>query len=670
MSNIQWLDWGQEAFDRAREQDKPILLDIGAAWCHWCHVMERTTYSDPSVAELIAEQFVPVRVDTDAHPEINSRYNRGGWPTTAFLTADGDLLGGGTYYPPAQMKMVLREYSKFYREHRGTIHEKIEEIRSAELAQAAEEGQEEVGVDTGTVAYAIDDIIQHADFRFGGLGRAPKFPHPEPIELALLLYHEQGDPRLGDFIRLTLDAMAAGGIHDRIGGGFHRYSTDLQWRVPHFEKLLDVNAGMLRAYAAAFRATRHENYREVAEGIINYLEGVLAAPEGGFYASQDADSPDGDEGAYYTWAIEEVREALPADEAEAVVQFFGMTDAGDLKSMPEQAPAKQSLTLPGRNVLHEAMSFEQLADKMETTAERARALVSEGLLRLAKLRAKRPAPPVDRKIITNWNSLAARAYIEAYGAFGGERLLKHALNVVDFLLINSLEPFGGAYHYIESGTPHGHGLLSDQAALANACLDAYEASGRRKYLTHAQELIDFIKARLTSPTGGFTDAPAGEASGAGPAGALLSIYDNSEAALALARLYMFTGDAAYQDDAAGVLTALRPEFRSMGYLASAYAIAADFMVNYPVELVVVGPEDSEQTRSLHLAALRLNEPRRIVQLLVPGRDDDLLQHKGYAPAGQPTLYLCVNSTCAPPIHDPEQLAEAHARFRKEQGVHA
>jgi len=656
MSNIQWLEWGPEALDKARGEDKPILLDIGATWCHWCHVMERTTYADPDVAAMIAEQFVPVRVDTDARPDINARYNRGGWPTTAFLTPEGDLLGGGTFYPPAQMKQLLREYSRFYREHKGTIHHKIEEVRTVESERADEESRAaHHGVDPSVAASAAEDIINHADFRFGGLDRAPKFPHPEPIELALLQYHDHGDPRLSDFIRVTLDAMAAGGIHDHIGGGFHRYSVDSHWRVPHFEKLLDVNAGMLRAYAAAYRATGIEAYRGVAEGIMAYLEGVLAAPEGCFYSSQDADSGEGDDGSYYTWSIDEVRHALPAAEAEAVIAFFGMTPTGDIDGSS------------GRNVLHEALGYDQLAAELGTTLDRAQNLASEGMKKLARLRSLRAAPPVDVKIITNWNSQAARAYLEAYGAFGREGLLKQALRIVDFLIAHNVDPSGGAYHYLEAGAPHVHGLLCDQAALANACLDAYEASGRRAYLEQARELLAFTAAALASGTGAFTDAPEGSTRGE-PGTKPLSIYDNAEAALALARLYMFTGDTVHQDAAADVLAALRPEFDSMGYLASAYAIAADFLVNYPLEFVIVGPADSEQTRRLHDAALRLYEPRRIVQLLDPVRDTDLLAGKGYAPPRRPSLFMCTNSTCAPPIHEPEQLAEAHARFSKDLRV--
>ena len=645
------MDWSKDAFEKARRENKPILLDIGASWCHWCHVMERTTYSDPEVVDLIEDQFVPIQIDTDARPEINSRYNRGGWPTTAFLTPDGNLMGGATFIPPAQMKRTMLEYSRFYAENKQEIHEKF--IESHEARDEELEEIDEACLDARVVEQAAQDIKRHADFQNGGFGRAPKFPHPEPIALALLRYHTHRDPEMLDFAKVTLDSMAAGGIRDHIGGGFHRYAVDANWRVPHFEKMLDVNATILSSYIAGYRALKDETYREAAEGIMCFLEGVLPAPEGCFYSAQDADAHEGDDGGFFTWTVAEVQNALAKPTARAVIDYYGMTSAGNVESTP------------GRNVFYQAMSLEWLARKLDVSTQEAQASLNEAKATLAEVRSRRPAPKVDRKIITSWNCLAAEAYFDAYEAFENQEHLRRALGIVDFLIQNAVAPDGGACHYIENGEAHVHGLLADQAALINTCLDAYEITGNRGYLNHAQSLAGFVNERLAAPSGGYFDrTPTPEDCGELAIRAK-TIYDNAETARALARLYLLTGEINYQDDARIALASLLPEFEKMGYLAAGYALAADLFVNYPVELVTVGPRDAAETLALHEAGLKLYEPRRIVQLLDPATDGDLMAKKGYVAQEKPTLFMCVNNTCAPPIHTPEQLQEAYEHFATE-----
>jgi len=648
---VNWLPWGKQTFEIAKAEDKPILLNIGATWCHWCHVMDQTTYSDPEVVETIQEQFIPVRVDTDARPDINGRYNRGGWPTTAFLTPEGDLMGGGTYIPPAQMKRTMLDYSRFYCDNREEIRRKLKESRrKAQTEKAAPDMPGEAGVDDRVVEHAIDEIKSHADFKHGGFGRAPKFPHPEPILLALLWYHTRRDHRMLEFAKVTLDSMAAGGIHDRIGGGFHRYAADRNWHVPHFEKLLDVNAAMLSCYVAGYRAIQDQACREVAEGIMRFMEEVLSAPGGYFYSSQNADTDEEDNGTYYTWTLAEVKRALPEDQARAAVAFYGMTPAGDIDATP------------GRNVLHRAMSLERLSEQLGVSIKEAKKTLEKAKSRLAEVRMARNAPKVDRRIITSWNCLAAEAYFDAAEAFGNIDYRRQAIAIVDFLTQNAVEPGGGACHYMEDGRRHAHGLLADQAAFANACVDAYEATGRRNYLRNAQDVVDFINEHFSSASGGYFDTlPADDHYGE-LATRTKMIYDNAETAKTLARLYMLTGEEAYQDQAGQALAALLPKFTSMGHLATSYALGADLVVNYPVELTTIGPPDAPATRTLHEAALRLYEPRRVAQLLDPETDRDLIEKKGYSVPDKPTLFMCVNAACAPPIHSPEQLQKAYEHF--------
>ncbi|NQT21496.1 MAG: thioredoxin domain-containing protein [Planctomycetes bacterium] len=648
---ITWLNWSAEAFARARAEDKPVLLDIGATWCHWCHVMQRTTYSDPEVVEVVEEQYIPVHVDADARPDINSRYNRGGWPTTAFLTPDGEFMGGGTYIPPAQMKRQLLDYAAFYHQNTAEIRRKVDESRKKH--QDKEQGAAAIvgeGLDNTVVDQAVAEIRAHADMQRGGLGRAPKFPHPEPITLALLRYHGHRDETMLNFAGTTLDAMAAGGLRDQIGGGFHRYAIDGDWHLPHFEKLLDVNAAMLSAYAAGYRALGNASYREVAEGIMCFMEDVLSSSGPCFYSSQDADTREGDDGAYFTWTLSEVEDALPGQQAEAARAFYGMTPAGNIQSTP------------GRNALYQAMSHEQLAARLGGAVADAKATLAEATTALEEARSRRQPPDVDKKIITNWNCLAAEAYFDAWEAFGRAGCRSRALAIVDFLLYHAVGPEGEACHYLKDDLPRVPGLLTDQASLANACLDAYETTGSRKYLYHAQELVRIIDQTLASPSGGYFDRPATDEGHGELAIRTRSIFDNAETARALARLHMLTGEAGYLDHARLALAVMRPEFAKLGYLAAGYALAVDLLVNYPVELVTVGPPDSPQTRALHEAALKLYEPRRMVQLLDPTADADLMTKKGYATPDKPTLFMCRNAACAPPIHTPEQLQEAYEHF--------
>lgn len=659
---VEWMEWSKEAFDKAREEDKPVLLDIMAQWCHWCHMMDTTTYSDPEVGDVIRERFIPIRVDTDARPDINSRYNRGGWPTTAILTPNGDLIGGGTYFPPAQLKQTLLEYANFYREHKDRILEQIRESRVSVSEQAIlPEETEESGIDVRVVERAVDDIRSNADLKHGGFGRAPKFPHPEAVELAMLWHHTHKDDVMHSIATLTLDSMAGGGICDQLGGGFHRYAVDAAWRVPHFEKLLDVNSLLLSTYSTAYRMFRNESYRHTAEGIICFLESVLSTSEPVFYSSQDADVHEGDDGSYFTWTVGEVRNALPEREADAAVLFYGLTTEGDIESTP------------GRNVLHQTMTHEMLGQKLGLPAEGAAEMVKEINRKLWDVRAKRVAPRIDKKILANWNALAAQGYFKAYEAMGEMRLLQRALAIVDFLIAHCIAPDGSAFHYIEglqTSRPRRwlHGQLFDHAAIANACLDAYEATGNRDYLIRSQQLVGYAGEHLRSPEGGYLDSPAGPEDFGELAVKDRSIYDNAEMARALARLYMLTGEIGCQDDARTALATVLPEYERAGYLASGFALAADFLLNYPVEFVTVGPPDDPATVELHNRSLRLYEPRRIVQLLDPERDRDLIEKKGYVVTERPTLFMCVSTTCAPPIHDPQQLDEVYSRFHTMAGV--
>jgi uncharacterized protein len=437
---IHWYPWGPEALQAARDQDRPILLDIGAVWCHWCHVMDGESYDDPSLAALINDRFIPVKVDRDERPDVDARYQKavgaltgqGGWPLTGFLLPDGRVFYGGTYFPPddrhgrPSFRRVLAAVADAYRDRKDQVLQQADAL-AAHLEPTPPNG---AAVPSEWTTAGLDQILQHMDPVQGGWGHAPKFPHPSALEALLAAHETRPDPRWSSALISTLDGMARGGIRDHVGGGFHRYSVDERWHVPHFEKMLYDNAELLRDYAHAFRVLGRPRFRDVALDTMRFLQETLSDQQrGGFYGSQDADVSFGDDGDYFTWTKQELRDAVGEERLARLLELrYGVEARGPMHHDP------------AKNVLHEAADLEALAEAQGRPLAAVRADLAQGLDLLRKARAARKAPFVDPVLYTNWNGMAIRACLEAGPILGRPDAAAFALRTLDRFLAEATPP--------------------------------------------------------------------------------------------------------------------------------------------------------------------------------------------------------------------------------------
>ncbi|MCH7986378.1 MAG: thioredoxin domain-containing protein [Acidobacteria bacterium] len=584
---VDWYPFSPQAFARAQELDRPILLDIGAVWCHWCHVMDRESYENPEIARLINEMFVAIKVDRDARPDIDARYQRavqaltgqGGWPLTAFLTPSGKVFFGGTYFPPENrrgrpgLKELLPKLAEAYRTQKDRILAGADE--TARRLQAYESASAQSGsVTPALLEQLVAALPKDFDSEYGGGARAPKFPHGAVIRLALDRYAATRDARLREVAEKTLEGMARGGLRDYIHGGFYRYSTDRFWHVPHFEKMSYVQAELLEAFARAYQATGKPLYREAAEGILRYLTDTLSdQTRGGFLATQDADVSLDDDGSYFTWTLAEIKELLSAKEAQAFAAHYGVVTS------PQRHPPET----PDRNVLYQAKSLEEVAAELKLPVEEVRTLVESARGKLRAARRQQKAPFVDPNKFVDWNALVLSAYRYAYEAFGDQAVKEFALRTTDFLLAQAYRPGQGMYHTVFEGTARTPGLLRDQAYMALALLDMYKISGRQRYLDAARDLMDYALKHFWDPKqGGFFDVAHGEDFVEILSQPRKEVQDaplpgaNAVAALALDRLFTLTGQERYREKAGQTLAAFAGSAPRLGTFAATYARAVAY----------------------------------------------------------------------------------------------
>ncbi|HWM50415.1 MAG TPA: thioredoxin domain-containing protein, partial [Thermoplasmata archaeon] len=419
---VAWYPWGEDAFRRAKELDRPILLDIGATWCHWCHVIDRESYEDPELAQVINDHFVAIKVDRDERPDIDARYQQaigaiagqGGWPLTGFLTPDGKAYYGGTYFPPKDahgrpsFRRVLLAMSEYYRTNRADTLREAEALHRA-LAEGRKSLVEDGVVNEALLKESADSLRGQFDPVNGGVSGQQKFPHAGTMEWVMARYRRTREEGLRTIVTRTLTSMARGGVYDQVGGGFHRYSTDPRWIVPHFEKMLYDNAGLLRNYVHAWMLTKDPLYQETAEGILAWADEVLSDhAQGGYYASQDADVGLDDDGDYFTWTLDELKEAASPDEARVLALRFEVQDRGEMHHNPR------------KNVLFVDQEPEAIAKSLDMPIGRVRELIDSGRQNLKAARDRRPGPGVDRTIFASWNGMMIASVIEAAIAFHRE----------------------------------------------------------------------------------------------------------------------------------------------------------------------------------------------------------------------------------------------------------
>src|SRR5580658_7937777 len=710
---IQWHEWGEEAFAAAQRANKPMLLDIGAVWCHWCHVMDRESYDDAEVAAIVNEHFIAVKVDRDERPDIDSRYQaavsavsgQGGWPLTAFLTPDGKPFYGGTYFPPndgygrPSFKRVLTSIANAYKEKHGDVVEQAKMLESA-IAQA-----ESFAGRSGRVSWSIIAAIQKSAFgmfdpQHGGFGQAPKFPHPSVLDLLIERYArtaagaslrrtaEGGRPhmnladdgeQLHNVVVTTLEHMANGGVYDQLAGGFHRYSVDERWIVPHFEKMCYDNSELLKNYVHGYQATGSEFFADVARDIIRWMDEWLSDRErGGFYASQDADISMDDDGDYFTWTLDEARAVLTEEEAQVAALRYDINEIGEMHHNP------------AKNVLYVRASIEEIARRMSLSGERVKELLDSAKKKMYVARLQRPTPYVDKTVYVGWNSMCISAYLEAAKVLELDGARRFALRSLDRVLAEAWKPLAGRagespaatrlLHVVAYSDPKAEhrevsGLLDDYAATALACLDAYEATADLSYFKFARRIADAMIAKFfDAVSGGFFDAePAAEGESLGvlstrrkplqdsptPAG-------NPMAAIALLRLHHYTGENSYRDKAEQTLETFAGVVEQFGIFVATYGIAVVHLLESPVQVVVVGDESETAASLAAIAASGFSFNKSVLRLPanqvaaanLPPALAATLPNLPELKSGKSFAVLCSGFACRPPITNPAELRRA------------
>ncbi len=688
---IQWHEWGEEAFASAQRENKPMLLDIGAVWCH---VMDRESYDDPEVAAIVNEHFIAVKVDRDERPDIDSRYQaavsavsgQGGWPLTAFLTPDGKPFYGGTYFPPTDgygrpsFKRVLLSIANAYQEKHGDVVEQAKMVENA-IAQA-----ESFAGRSGRVSASIIAAIQKSAFsmfdeQHGGFGQAPKFPHPSALDLLIERYARQDDEQLRNVIVTTLEHMANGGVYDQLAGGFHRYSVDEGWVVPHFEKMCYDNSELLKNYVHAYQATGSKFFADVARDIIRWMDEWLSDQErGGFYASQDADISMDDDGDYFTWTLDETRAVLTEEEAEVAALRYDINQVGEMHHNP------------AKNVLQVRLPIEAIASRMKLGAERVKELLDSAKNKMYAARLERPTPYIDKTVYVGWNSMCVGAYLEAAKVLNLAAARGFALRSLDRILAEAWKPAPAnagesaratqLLHVVAYSDPKADhrevaGLLDDYAATALACLDAYEATADLSYFKFAQAIADTMIAKFfDAVSGGFFDAePASDGKSLGvlstrrkPVQDSPTPAGNPMAAIALLRLHHYTGEAAYRDKAELTLETFAGVAEQFGIFAATYGIAVVHLLESPVQVVVIAENGAADAATSLVAAanavfafnksvLRLTVNQAVAGNLPPALAatipnlPDLKSGKAFA-------VLCSGFSCQPPIQNAAELRSA------------
>ena len=696
---IQWHEWGSEVFEIAQRENKPMLLDIGAVWCHWCHVMDRESYDDPAIAAIVNEHFVAVKVDRDERPDIDSRYQaavqavsgQGGWPLTAFLTPDGKPFYGGTYFPPndgygrPSFRRVLLSIANAYKEKHGDVMEQAGMVENA-IAQSESFAGKSGRISAGVITAIQDSAVKMFDPRNGGFGSAPKFPHPSALDLLIERFARKskssssGSSQVNDPMRqliiTTLENMAHGGVYDQLGGGFHRYSVDERWVVPHFEKMCYDNSELLKNYVHAYQATGQRFFAEVAQDIIRWMDEWLSDREhGGFYASQDADINMDDDGDYFTWTVDEAKAVLTEEEAQAASLRYDINEIGEMHHNA------------AKNVLYVRASIDEISKRMNISAEQVSELLVSAATKMYAARLKRPTPYVDKTVYVGWNGLCISAYLEAAKVLDLPEVRRFALRSLDRVLScawshDTPQEAGGdarftLLHVVAYSDPKAEhreiaGMLDDYAFTALACLDAYEATADLSYFTFARSIADSMVARFfDSTSGGFFDNEVpSEGRGFGvlatrrkplqdsptPAG-------NPMAAIALLRLHHYTGDAGYRDEAEQTLETFAGVAEQFGIFAATYGIAVLHFLESPTQVVVVDEGDGA-AEDLYEAAvelfgyskatLRLSANQAVAQNLPPALAETIPNIRQIK-AGKSFAVLCAGASCRPPVFSADEL---------------
>ncbi len=674
---VNWYPWGDEAFDTARELGRPLLLSIGYSTCHWCHVMEEESFEDEEIATYLNKYYIAIKVDREERPDVDAIYmnavqlltGRGGWPMTVWLTPAREPFHGGTYFPARDgdrgaatgFLTLLRGLKKVYDEQPGRVTQ-----TSAQIIQGIRANLAAKSPSQGVVgAKALKDAVQYSekrfDQRYGGISGARKFPSSLSIRLLLRYHRRTGDEQALHMATLTLEKMAAGGMYDHVGGGFHRYSTDKRWLVPHFEKMLYDNALLVMGYLEGYQVTGREDFARVAREILRYVGRDMTSPDGAFYSATDADSPTPsghkEEGWFFTWTPDEIRAVMGAERARIVEAYYAVTERGNFE---------------GSNILHTPRPLAEVAKELGVDPERVRSVIRDSKDLLYAARAKRPAPGRDEKILASWNGLMMSAYARGALVLGEEDYAKRAERAADFVLTH-MRKGGRLLRSYKNGQARHNAYLDDYAFVIAGLLDLYEATSNTRWLKEAIALDTILeKFYEDDKSGGYfmvsddhekllaREKPAID--GAEPSG-------NSIAAMNLLRLLEFTTDDRYRVRAERTFRAFGKSLSKSPAALAEMLLALDFYLDSPLEIVIVTPTSRQEAEPL-LAELRAAfVPNRVLAVVVEG--DDLKSQAKLIPlvegkitqGKKPMAYVCEAGVCELPTSDPRVFARQIRKVR-------
>jgi uncharacterized protein YyaL (SSP411 family) len=650
---VQWYAWGPEALAKAKAEDKPILLSIGYSACHWCHVMEHESFEDEEIAKLMNTSFVNIKVDREERPDLDAIYmtavqlmtGSGGWPMTVFLTPDQAPFFCGTYFPKEDrygmpgFRRILISIGQTYREKKQLLYDNagdiVEELRKS-IPAAAPQGNLEAGI----LERAAAALVEGYDSKNGGFGAAPKFPPSMTLDFLMRTASRDGGGRYLEIINKTLTKMACGGIYDQIGGGFHRYSVDAQWLVPHFEKMLYDNALLSRAYLDGYLLTRSDFYRKICQEILDYVALEMTSPEGGFYSSQDADS-EGGEGAFFIWTHQEIRALLGEEDAALFCHHYGVSPGGNFE---------------GKNILHVPLGTEEIDRQTDIPEGRFGEILQRSKQKLLDARKSRPKPGRDEKALTAWNGLMMRSFAEASNGLMRDDYRQIAVKNAEFLL-SALRPEGKLLRSYKDGRARFNAYLEDYACLIEGLLSLYEATFDLHWMREARELAGLMIERFWDPNskGFFFTSDDHEPLIYRP----IDFYDNaapsgnSVAAYALLKLWRFTGETQWSQYATAIFESKAGLIEQHPAAFSYLLCALDFFLGKTREIAIIGSPGSKSTDELVYEVFRQYLPNKVVACGMNG-GLALLEDK-HQVQGRATAYVCENYECKQPVTTPEEL---------------
>jgi uncharacterized protein YyaL (SSP411 family) len=661
---VDWYPWGAEALNKAKDEDKPIFLSIGYAACHWCHVMAHESFEDPATAELMNRHYVCIKVDREERPDLDSIYmqatvgmtGQGGWPMSVFLTPDGVPFYAGTYFPNTprmgmpSFRQVLTALAEAWANQRDDVQRTtgslLEFYQQESEALATQQG---AAPDAQVMAGAVQTLSSSFDRMEGGWGRAPKFPQPMTLEFLLAYYARTKDANALAMAETTLTKMAQGGMYDQLGGGFHRYSTDGAWLVPHFEKMLYDNSQLARVYLHAWQVTGNPLYRRVCVETLDYVLREMTDPSGGFYSTQDADS-EGEEGKYFVWAADELWQLL-GDEAVLFNDVYGVTRHGNFE---------------GKNILHQARSMGEVARQHNLSEEKLAQLLAEAKQKLLAARHQRIAPARDEKVLTAWNGLMLAAFAEAARVLDRADYRQAAIRNADFLLATLRTSEGRLYRtWKPDHDAKLNGYLEDYAHLCEGLLALYQTSYDARYFVAARELGEQMLRHFAAPEGLFYDTsddhealvtrPRDMQDNAVPAG-------NSMAATVCLRLAALTGEERYRQVAEAGLRSLQAKLAPHASAFGQWLIAQVLATDEGLEVALVGDPNASQTQDMLQLVHRLYQPAMVTALKRPAEQSPVPLLEGREAIDErATAYVCRHFACQRPVNQPEDLRKQLAQ---------